>query len=178
MRYSIVLHTEKMKEWGLNLTEATIFSFCYELPSWADSIIIDGVTMFRGNRRKASEEMGLDLAPDTIYRAYKKLHDKGLIVYAKNGSDDLIALSEIGKTWGVLGKKSEHSEKNPSKLGKISERTRIIIRPINLYQYQITNYQIILCLPTKTNRQNRKRKELGFLTTGDQLVNTSMQPSW
>lgn len=128
MKYSIVLHPVKMQEWGLNLTEATIFSFCYELPSWATAVVVDGITMFRGNRRKASEEMGLGLAPDTVYRTYKKLHEKGLIVYVKNGNDDLIALTAVGRTWGWDGKKSEDSEKNPSKLGKKSESHYIVYK--------------------------------------------------
>ena len=44
----------------------------------------------------------------------------------KNGGDDLIALTDMGKTW--FGKKSDDSEKNPKKLGKKSESHNIVYK--------------------------------------------------
>ncbi len=63
--------------------------------------------------------------PDTVYRSFGDLHDRGLIVYRKDGKKDLMKLTEKGKEWNKkLGNKSE---KKP-KLGNKSEKTRIQIR--------------------------------------------------
>lgn len=120
MKYNISIDQPRSIEWGLNHAEALMFSFCYALPSWADSIFIDGEVYYFASRTKVIEEMPIitDKA-DTVYRLYKSLKEKGLIDFQKFGKKDCIRLTEKSKSW--------NSEKNPS-AGNISEKTRKKIR--------------------------------------------------
>lgn len=120
MKYNISIDQPRSIEWGLNLPEATVFSFCYSLPSWAEAIYVKGEVYYFASRTKALEEMPLvSDKPDTFYRFYKKLMEKGLIIWKKFDGKDCIQLTEKAKSW--------NSEKNPS-TGNISEKTRKKIR--------------------------------------------------
>jgi DNA-binding transcriptional ArsR family regulator len=123
MRYTTKLNNQKCLEWGLSLSESVVFSWLYELPSWADTITDGGKIYYFAHRTKAIEELPLVTEKeDTMYRHYKSLEEKGLVETKKMNGKDFIALSDKAKTWNELGKKSDNSEKNPSELGKISEK--------------------------------------------------------
>lgn len=127
MRYTLTIQQPKAIEWELTLTEAIVFSFCYELPSWAEQVESEIGLFYFASRNKIMEELPLVAKkPDTVYRIYKQLQEKGLIEWQKIGKKDCVRLTKKGKEWnaGKLGKKSEleeNSEKNPNKLGKKSE---------------------------------------------------------
>lgn len=117
MRYNISINQPKAIEWGLSLSEAFTFGFCYELPSWADAHEINGKVFYFASRHKVLKELPLLTdKPDTIYRLYKSLDDKGLIKWIKYGHMDLVNITVKGSTWNKF-----NSEKNPSLLGKKSE---------------------------------------------------------
>lgn len=128
MKYNISIDQPRSIEWGLSHAEAFMFSFCYSLSSWATPIFIDGEVYYFASRNKAIEEMPLITdKPDTVYRLYKSLAEKGLIDFVKFDNKDCIKLTEKSKAWNseknpsvgkkseLLGKKSENdSEKNPT----------------------------------------------------------------
>lgn len=124
MRFTILINQPKAIEWGLNLPEAAIFQFFYELPSWADKINIGNETFYYAAKSKISNEIPLvTTKPDTTYRHVKKLKEKGLINTIKIENKDYVCITEKGKTWNMHehGSKSDRSEKNPSDVGKKSE---------------------------------------------------------
>jgi len=123
MKYSIYIDNITAKEWGLNVQLAYLFDWVFNLPSWAESVHLENEVYYFASRSRASEELPLlSDKHDTVYRQYKSLEEFGLIILKKIDGKDCIRLTEKGSKWGrSLGKKSEHSEKNPSKLGKISE---------------------------------------------------------
>ncbi len=142
MRFGIYINQKKSLEWGLSASEAMIFAFCYELPSWADSSIIETevngtlkqMPYYFASRQKAIEEMPLVTdKPDTIYRIYKSLSAKGLIHYSNQYGKDWICVTTKGKVWNKAEKTTseinpsvdespaETSEINPSNLGNKSE---------------------------------------------------------
>ena len=119
MKYTILINQAKALEWELNLSEAALFAFVYELPSWADVLYMDGQAWYFASRNKAIEEVPIiSQKPDTIYRLYKSLQEKGLIRWQKVGEREYIQITDMGKTW---------NKANPS-LGKKSELTRKKIR--------------------------------------------------
>lgn len=125
MRYSIFINQIKAVEWGLNLSDAAVFSFCYDLSAWADKVILGNEVYYFASRTKALEELPMvSDKPDTIYRIYKRLDDAGLIVWKKIDNKDCIQLTEKAKQWNTaqLGNKSEASEINPKPLGNKSEK--------------------------------------------------------
>ena len=116
MKYNILINQAKALEWELNLSEAAVFAFVYELPSWAESMHIDGQPWYFASRNKAIEEVPIITSkPDTMYRLYKSLQEKGLIKWQKVGEREYIQVTDKGKTWNKvhpsLGKKSEQSRK-------------------------------------------------------------------
>lgn len=120
MTYTIQIDQSHSIEWGLNLSEATLFSFCYNLPAWAETAIINNQVWYFASRNKAIEEMPLITdKPDTIYRLYKSLEAKGVIEWQKIGAKDYIQITAKGACWNS-DKKTE--------LGKFSEQTRKKIR--------------------------------------------------
>lgn len=120
MRYSITINNIKAIEWGLNIQQAYLFAWFYELPSWANKVVIESDIFYFASKNKAIEELPiLTDKPDTMYRYYKQLEELGLIVVKKIDAKDYIALTQKAKEWNLF--KSEDSEINPSVVGNKSE---------------------------------------------------------
>jgi len=121
MRYNTLINNVKAHEWGLDIKQAYLFAWMYELASWADKAIIENKTYYFASKNKACEELPLLTDKrDTMYRYYKKLESANLIELKKIGDKDYIRLTNKGKCWNQKGP-SEHSDKNPSNLGKKSD---------------------------------------------------------
>ena len=139
MRYTIHINAVKCQEWGLNLNQGALFDLLNQASSWAKPVVIDNEVYYWISRNMIIDEIPLAYSkPDTVYRAFKDLSEKGLIVHVKQGQKDLIRLTEKGKEWNAknsdlnpnVGNKSEieqkNSEINPTfeqKLGNKSEKT-------------------------------------------------------
>ena len=143
MRYTIHINAVKCQEWGLNLNQGALFDLLNQASSWAKSVIVDNEVYFWISRNMIIDEIPLAYSkPDTVYRAFKDLSEKDLIVHVKQGQKDLIRLTEKGKEWNSknseinpnVGNKSDilpktdqkNSEINPTfsqKLGNKSEKT-------------------------------------------------------
>jgi hypothetical protein len=148
MKYSINIDQINSIEWGFNLSEAAVFAYLFNVPTWADPVLIGGKTFYFAARQKTCQDVPLiSDKPDTIYRIYKSLHEKGVIDYLKWTGKDCMRITEKGKGW--------NSEKNPSstiELGKKSGETRKIFR-INSEKNPTYNNTIY-------NSTNDKDKEL------------------
>ena len=125
MRYNSYINNVKAKEWGLNLNLAYLFAWMYELPSWANKVIIGDKIFYFASKNKACDELSLLTdKPDTMYRYYKKLEKAGLIYLKKIDSKDYVCLTEKAKTWNLSDssdKNPSNSDKNPDKVGNESE---------------------------------------------------------
>lgn len=117
MRFTSLINNVRAVEWELTINEAYLFAWFYELPAWADKVVIEGKDYYFASRYKAIEELPLLTdKPDTMYRYYKALEDKGLVVFKKVDGKDYLQLTETAKKWN----ESEGSENFPKKLGKKS----------------------------------------------------------
>ena len=142
MRYTILINAVKCQEWDLTLSQGALFDLLNQAHTWAKHMDVNGELFFWVSRNMIINEIPLAYTkPDTVYRAFKTLSDKGLIVHAKRGQKDLVRLTEKGKEWNAknsdlnqnVGNKSEiqpkakqkNSEINPTfeeKLGNKSEK--------------------------------------------------------
>ena len=142
MRYTILINAVKCQEWDLTLSQGALFDLLNQAHTWAKHMDVNGELFFWVSRNMIINEIPLAYnKPDTVYRAFKTLSDKGLIVHAKRGQKDLVRLTEKGKEWNAknsdlnqnVGNKSEiqpkakqkNSEINPTfeeKLGNKSEK--------------------------------------------------------
>lgn len=129
MKYTVTINQNRSVEWKLTASEAIVFSWLYELPSWADKLVLNNETYYFGSRTIACKELPIITDKvDTMYRLYKSLEKKGLISIVILQKKDYIAITEKGKNWHYDselpsdGKKSEetrnkipeNSEKNPT----------------------------------------------------------------
>lgn len=122
MKFTSAIDNYHSTKWELTLQEAYVFSWIYDVPSWAKTLIIGTEVWYFAAKTKAIKDIPLLTDKvDTMYRVYKKLEEKGLIENKKVGTEDYIRITDKGKEWNSLGKKSEYSENNPTKLGKLSE---------------------------------------------------------
>ena len=173
MRYTILINAVKCQEWDLTLSQGALFDLLNQAHAWAKHIDVNGELFFWVSRNMIINEIPLAYSkPDTVYRAFKTLSDKGLIVHAKRGQKDLVRLTEKGKEWNAknseinpnVGNKSEippkpkqkNSEINPTfeeKLGNKSEKiaknseinptNKLTINPLTINP--ITNFLSRLC---------------------------------
>lgn len=119
MRYNSIINNVKANEWGLTIQQAYLFSWMYELPSWASKIDVEGLTYYFASKTKAVEELPiLTNKTDTMYRFYKQLESMDLILITKVNGKDYISLTEKSKKWNNW--QSDNSENNPTILGNLS----------------------------------------------------------
>ena len=136
MIYTLSINQEKCLEWGITLSQGALIDAINRASSWAKSVLVDGVKYFWVSRNKLLEEIPLAYGkPDTIYRAFKDLVKRGLINHWKEGKNDMVCLTQKGKTWNVKGTtigdamlegkipSVTESDSNPSKVGNKSEKT-------------------------------------------------------
>ncbi|WP_445362077.1 hypothetical protein ACJJIQ_00155 (plasmid) [Microbulbifer sp. ANSA003] len=158
MQFTIRINQARALEWGLNVQQAVLFDFLYGCPSWADLTEVDGKIYTFVSRTKIIEELPLLTdKPDTAYRLLCQLQKLGLIHYIKHNGQDLVAVTDLGKTWNrtddAKGTEKNSSAGNDSeKSGKKSEQTRKKIRKTSEKNptYQNTNNQ-----PTKDQSKTR-----------------------
>lgn len=148
MKYSILLNQKRACEWGLTSSEAIVFSWIYELPSWADKLVLNEETYYYGSRNMACVELPIVTDKhDTMYRIYKSLQKKGLINVITIQKKDYISLSERGKQWHFENELPIDGIKSEKTRNKIRENSEI--NPTN--KYNNNNKEI--------NNQENKEKE-------------------
>ncbi|SUB58982.1 Uncharacterised protein [Phocoenobacter uteri] len=154
MRFSTYINNQKCVDWGLNANQGALFDLLNQASSWAKPIYEDNEVFYWVSRNEVIAQLPLFYSKsDTVYRHFKDLAKKGLIVYIKKGSKDLIRLTEKGKEWNEFYPSNSDSNPNNSeivpnntpKLGNKSEKTRIQIRKISEIDptNNITNNNII-----------------------------------
>ena len=126
MKYSILINQNRALEWDLTTSEAVVFSWIYELASWADKLIFNEKTYYFSSREKACKELPIVTnKADTMYRIYKSLEKKGLISVITISKKEYISLTEKGKQWyfeGELPKDGNKSEETRKKIRENSEK--------------------------------------------------------
>lgn len=123
MKSVSLIQNQKSLEWELSLPEAYLFSWIYELPSWANKVIIGSDVYYFCSKNKIISELPLlSNKVDTVYRYLKSLENKGLIKVKKIDKTDYITLLEKSYKWNEFARQSDYSEINPSLLGNKSEK--------------------------------------------------------
>lgn len=175
MRFSTYLNNKKCMEWKLNAQQGILFSLLYDCSNWAKEVIVEEETYYFVSRNLVINELPMFFEkPDTVYREFKKLFEKGLIKYIKKDKMDLIRITKKGKEWNFSNfennseknpSSEENSEKNPSKFGKKSEnnseknptyKDTILHKDTNDKDNNIYS-AVINYLNEKTNRTGREK---------------------
>lgn len=123
MKYSSTIDNVTAEKWGLTIQLAYLFSWLYNLPSWANSITSDSRIFYFAAKSQAVKELPLLTDKlDTMYRYYRQLETAGLILVIRVDGKDYVSLTEKAKQWNTVGFKSDLPDSNPSQVGKISEK--------------------------------------------------------
>lgn len=132
MKYTITINQNRSVEWKLTASESIVFSWIYELPSWADKMEYNGTTYYFGSRNVACKELPIITDKiDTMYRLYKSLEKKGLISMVLLQKKDYIAITEKGKQWYYDNELPSHGKKSEEARNEIRESSEI--NPTNKY---------------------------------------------
>lgn len=127
MQYSLLIDQARSVEWGLNLSEATLFCVVFNAPHWAaETIKGNQVWYWIANAKLAVELPLLTSKPDTIKRLMASLQKKGLINRSTDGRRTYIQITAKGKQWNSKEGREINPDlpgKNiPTKAGNISPR--------------------------------------------------------
>jgi len=100
MRYSHTINNIKAFEWGLNIQQAYLFAWFYELQSWSTTSVIDNEVYYLAPKSKAIKELPiLSFSVETMDKFYKQLEELKLIKIKKIDTKDFVCLTEKGKDW-------------------------------------------------------------------------------
>ncbi len=180
MKFFSTINNVKAMEWGLQINQAYLFSWIYELPSWASSVIIGNDVYYYASKNKAVKELPLLTDKvDTMYRYYKQLEGLGLITLKKIDGHDYISITQKGKQWyyndksngnsdlnDELGFKSEsNSDSNPTYNNIIDNKEYIYTQAINTLQVDICFddfWSIYSGISTEDNNARKKKAEVAW----------------
>lgn len=123
MQFTVTINQVKALEWGLNATQAMLFAFIYECPSWCRPTKTEKGIFYALSKAKLIEELPLLTNKlDTAYRLLKQLEAAGVIDLSHTPGITLVRLTEKGQEWN---RKIDGSEKYPSPAGEASEKNPI-----------------------------------------------------
>ncbi|KYK80872.1 DNA replication protein [Aggregatibacter actinomycetemcomitans serotype e str. SC936] len=176
MRFSTYINSAKCLEWGLNANQGALFDLLNQSSSWAKEVVCDGEVFYWVSRNSVIDELPLFYSKsDTVYRHFKDLAQKGLIIYKNIEKKDLIRLTQKGKSWNEFNQVEirKNSEIDPT-LGNESEKTRIEIRKNSEIDPtdNNTNYKNTNNHNTSTSGKNFPPAKTGkkFVYTNDDLL--------
>jgi DNA-binding PadR family transcriptional regulator len=176
MIYTLSVDVQALHEWNLTPLESFVFCWLFRAPTWATPVDMAGRTMYHVSRNECCRQLSMPgtpedeyyCKPDTVYRIYKSLEQKGVIVYHKFGKQDLFCLTERGKQWNTrrAPKNSDENpnpDKNPSELGSPSEKggKNSDENPTN---NSISNNSIIDTPPPPTEEEEKIQEAINKLT--------------
>lgn len=100
MQFSVIFDQFRTQKHNLTVTESLLASYIAQ-SGWAKRETVDGREYIWLSRNKIIQDMpSLPSKPDTIYRLFRKLHDKGLIIYLKHDGRDLVHVLAPLHCWG------------------------------------------------------------------------------
>ncbi|MBS9780341.1 MAG: hypothetical protein KGV51_06915 [Moraxellaceae bacterium] len=114
MKFNSNINNLKCIEWQLNLAQAFLLDVLISAQKWANKFTIDTDDYRWVSRGKIVEEIPhIFKTTDNVYRNLKKLAQKGIIKYIKQGKRDLIRITEKGLEW--LNTDTKNTEKGVDK---------------------------------------------------------------
>lgn len=137
MQFNILINQVRAVEWGLNTQQALVFSFVFNVPTWANSVDVGGESFFHVSKTKVARELPLiSDKPNTIFKILKSLDEKGLIKLTSDSRRTLLKITDKGLLWNQDYRLTDaeidayHARKKayPSKKRKEDYRTKVFER--------------------------------------------------
>jgi len=140
MTYNIFIDQRFAVANELTIVQTTTLAACMTLPTWTNTITVDGIVWYQYSETKMVDDFPLLFSiPKRVYKNIKELADRGFIELSSFGKTKYLRFTEKCKTWNRSETDFNQSEKrtlispktdfNQSENGLQSVRKRTLISP-------------------------------------------------
>lgn len=100
MTYNILIDQRFAIANGLTIVQATTLAACMTLPTWTNTITVDGIVWYQYSETKMVDDFPLLFSiPKRVYKNIKGLADRGFIELSSFGKTKYLRFTEKCKTW-------------------------------------------------------------------------------
>lgn len=100
MTYNILIDQRFAVVNGLTIVQTTTLAACMTLPTWTNTITVDGIVWYQYSETKMVDDFPLLFSiPKRVYKNIKELADRGFIELSSFGKTKYLRFTEKCKTW-------------------------------------------------------------------------------
>lgn len=100
MTYNILIDQRFAVENELTIVQTTTLAACMTLPTWTNTITVDGIVWYQYSETKMVDDFPLLFSiPKRVYKNIKELADRGFIELSSFGKTKYLRFTEKCKTW-------------------------------------------------------------------------------
>ena len=100
MTYNIFIDQRFAVANGLTIVQTTTLAACMTLPTWTNTITVDGIVWYQYSETKMVDDFPLLFSiPKRVYKNIKELADRGFIELSSFGKTKYLRFTEKCKTW-------------------------------------------------------------------------------
>ena len=100
MTYNISIDQKFAIVHGLTIVQTTTLAACMTLPTWTNTITVDGIVWYQYSETKMVDDFPLLFSiPKRVYKNIKELADRGFIELSSFGKTKYLRFTEKCKTW-------------------------------------------------------------------------------
>ena len=98
--YNILIDQRFAVANGLTIVQTTTLAACMTLPTWTNTITVDGIVWYQYSEKKMVDDFPLLFSiPKRVYKNIKELADRGFIELSSFGKTKYLRFTEKCKTW-------------------------------------------------------------------------------
>ena len=111
MTYNILIDQRFAVANELTIVQTTTLAACMTLPTWTNTITVDGIVWYQYSETKMVDDFPLLFSiPKRVYKNIKELADRGFIELSSFGKTKYLRFTEKCKTWNRSEKDFNQSE--------------------------------------------------------------------
>lgn len=100
MTYNILIDQRFAVANGLTIVQTTTLAACMTLPTWTNTISVDGIVWYQYSETKMVDDFPLLFSiPKRVYKNIKELADRGFLELSSFGKTKYLRFTEKCKTW-------------------------------------------------------------------------------
>ena len=100
MTYNILIDQRFAVANKLTIVQTTTLAACMTLPTWTNTITVDGIVWYQYSETKMVDDFPLLFSiPKRVYKNIKELADRGFIELSSFGKTKYLRFTEKCKTW-------------------------------------------------------------------------------
>lgn len=114
MTYNILIDQRFAVANELTIVQTTTLAACMTLPTWTNTITVDGIVWYQYSEKKMVDDFPLLFSiPKRVYKNIKELADRGFIELSSFGKTKYLRFTEKCKTWNRSETDFNQSENGP-----------------------------------------------------------------